>query len=124
MRLNAGERSGVSGQEGMTKNNRILIADGDNSLLVYMRELLARFGYEVFCSDTGQKAIHLVRTVRPAIVFLDLHLPAKDGLETLQQIKRINEETYVVMMSGDGLAKAVVTTMKMGAMDFLHKPFD
>ncbi len=107
-----------------TKNSKILIADGDNSLLVYMRELLARFGYEVFCADTGEKAIRLLRAVRPAIVFLDLHLPGKDGLETLQQMKRMSEDTYIVMMSSDGLAKAVVTTMKMGAMDFLHKPFD
>ncbi len=123
MRQDSGARSGALVDEG-TKNSRILIADGDNSLLVYMRELLARFGYEVFCSDTGEKAIHLLRTVRPAIVFLDLHLPGKDGLETLQQMKRLSADTYIVMMSGDGLAKAVVTTMKMGAMDFLHKPFD
>jgi len=123
VRQDSGARSGALVDEG-TKNSRILIADGDNSLLVYMRELLARFGYEVFCSDTGEKAIHLLRTVRPAIVFLDLHLPGKDGLETLQQMKRLSADTYIVMMSGDGLAKAVVTTMKMGAMDFLHKPFD
>jgi two-component system response regulator AtoC len=106
------------------RNGRILIADADASLLAYMRDLLVRFGYEVFCSDTGEKAIHLLRTVRPAIVFLDLHLPGKDGLETLQQMKRISEDTYIVMMSGNGLARAVVTTLKMGAMDFLHKPFD
>ncbi len=106
------------------KNNRILIADGDSSLLVYMRELMGRFGYEVFCSDTGEKAVCMLRTVRPAIVFLDLHLPGKDGLETLEEMKQINADTYIVMMSGDGPAKAVVTTMKMGAMDFLHKPFD
>jgi DNA-binding NtrC family response regulator len=121
--MRSGSAVSVLGVQGM-KNNRILIADGDNSLLVYMRELLVRFGYEVFCSDTGEKAIHLLRTVRPAIVFLDLHLPGKDGLETLEQMKRISEDTYIVMMSGEGLAKAVVTTMKMGAMDFLHKPFD
>ncbi|MGW8321066.1 MAG: sigma-54-dependent transcriptional regulator, partial [Thermodesulfobacteriota bacterium] len=119
----SGARSGALAEEG-TKNSRILIADGDHSLLVYMRELLTRFGYEVFCSDTEEKALHLLRTVRPAIVFLDLHLPGKDGLETLQQMKRFSADTYIVMMSGDGLAKAVVTTMKMGAMDFLHKPFD
>ena len=123
MRQDSGVRSGALVDEG-TKNSRILIADGDNSLLAYMRELLARFGYEVFCSDTGEKAIHLLRTVRPAIVFLDLHLPGKDGLETLQQMKRLSADTYIVMMSGDGLAKAVVTTMKICAMDFLHKPFD
>ena len=123
MRRDAEPRSAESGAE-RAKNNRILIAEGDNSLLVYMRELLARFGYQVFCSDTGEKAIHLLRTVRPAIVFLDLRLPGKDGFETLQQMKRMHPETYIVMMSGDGLARAVVTTMKMGAMDFLHKPFD
>jgi len=106
------------------KNNRILIADGDNGLVVYMRDLLTRFGYKVFCADTGEKAIHLTRSVDPAIVFVDLHLPGKDGLETLQQIKRASEDIYVVMMSGNGLARAVVTSMKLGAMDFLHKPFD
>ena len=106
------------------KNNRILIADSDNSLVVYMRDLLTRFGYKVFSADTGEKAIHLTRSSNPAIVFLDLHLPGKDGLETLQQIKKISEDIYIVMMSGNGLAKAVVTSMKLGAMDFLHKPFD
>ncbi len=106
------------------KNNRILIADGDKSLLIYMRDLLSRFDYEVFCADTGEKAIHMVRSAQPAILLLDLNLPEKDGLEVLQQIKKICEETYIVMMSGNGLAQTVVTTMKMGAMDFLHKPFD
>lgn len=106
------------------KNNRILIADSDNSLVVYMRDLLTRFGYKVFCADTGEKATHLTRSADPAIVFLDLHLPGKDGLETLQQIKKISEDIYIVMMSGNGQARAVVTSMKLGAMDFLHKPFD
>lgn len=106
------------------KNNRILIADADRSLLVYMRDLLGRFGYKVHCADSGDKATHLLRSVEPAIVFLDLHLPGKDGLETLQEMKRICSDCYIVMMSGNGLAQAVVTTMKMGAMDFLHKPFD
>ncbi len=114
------EFSGIPGE----KNNRILIADGDGSLLVYMRELMTRFGYEVFCSDSGEKAVCMLRTVRPAIVFLDLHLPGKDGLETLEEMRQIDEDAYIVMMSGDGPAKAVVTTMKMGAMGFLHKPFD
>lgn len=106
------------------KNNRILIADGDHSLVVYMRDLLARFGYKVSVADTGEKAIHLTRSVEPAVVFLDLHIPGKDGLETLQQVKKISEDVYVVMMSANGLARAVVTSMKLGAMDFLHKPFD
>jgi two-component system, NtrC family, response regulator AtoC len=106
------------------KNNRILIADGDHSLVVYMRELLTRYGYKVFAADTGEKAIHLTRSAEPAVVFLDLHIPGKDGLETLQQVKKISEDVYVVMMSANGLARAVVTSMKLGAMDFLHKPFD
>ncbi len=106
------------------KNNRILIADGDGSLLVFMRDLLTRYGYKVFCADTGEKTTHMIRSVDPAIVFLDLHLPGKDGLETLQQIKKVSPDIYIVMMSGNGLARAVVTSMKLGAMDFLHKPFD
>jgi len=106
------------------KNNRILIADGDHSLVVYMRDLLTQFGYKVSVADSGEKAIHLTRSVDPAVVFLDLHIPGKDGLETLQQVKKISQEVYVVMMSANGLARAVVTSMKLGAMDFLHKPFD
>ncbi len=106
------------------KNNRILIADGDHSLVIYMRDLLTRFGYKVCTADTGEKAIHLTRSVEPAVVFLDLHVPGKDGLETLQQVKKLSEDVYVVMMSANGLARAVVTSMKLGAMDFLHKPFD
>jgi len=106
------------------KNNRILIADGDHSLVAYMRDLLTRFGYKVSVADTGEKAVHLTRSVDPAVVFLDLHVPGKDGLESLQQIKKISEQVYVVMMSANGLARAVVTSMKLGAMDFLHKPFD
>ena len=106
------------------ENDRILIAEGDKTLLLYIRDFLSRLGYKIFCADTGEKAIHLVRTVQPAIVLLDLNLPGKDGLETLQEIKKISEDVYVVMMSANGLARAVVTSMKLGAMDFLHKPFD
>ncbi|MEW6440746.1 MAG: sigma-54 dependent transcriptional regulator [bacterium] len=106
------------------EKNSILIADGDKSLLLYMRDFLSRLGYRTYCADTGDKTIHLVRTVQPAVVLLDLNLPGKDGLETLQEIMKVPEDIHVVMMSANGLAKAVVTTMKMGAMDFLHKPFD
>ncbi len=106
------------------KNNRILIADGDKSLLIYMRDLLSRFDYEVSCADTGEKTMHMARSIQPTILLLDLQLPEKDGIEVLQEINKICKETYIIMMSGNGLAQTVVTTMKMGAMDFLHKPFD
>ena len=106
------------------KNNRILIADGDSSLVLYVRNLLSRYGYQVYTADTGEKAVNLTRSVDPAIVFLDLDIPGKDGLETLQDVKRLRRDVYVVMMSANGLARAVVTSIKLGAMDFLHKPFD
>lgn len=106
------------------ERDRILVADGDKSLLLYLRDVLERLGYQAFCADTGDKAVKLAKTLKPAVVLLDLNLPGKDGLETLQEIKRTAPDSYVVMMSGNSLARAVVTSLKLGAMDFLHKPFD
>jgi len=106
------------------ERDRILVADGDKSLLLYLRDALGRLGYQAFCADTGDKAVQLAKTLKPAVVLLDLNLPGKDGLETLQEIKRTAPDSYVVMMSGNSLARAVVTSLKLGAMDFLHKPFD
>ncbi len=107
-----------------TERDRILVADGDKSLLLYLRDVLGRLGYQAYCADTGDKAVQLAKTLKPAVVLLDLNLPGKDGLETLQEIKKTASDSYVVMMSGNGMARAVVTSLKLGAMDFLHKPFD
>ncbi len=103
---------------------KILIADGDRSLVGYLEGLLRGLGYEVLCATTGEHVVQIVRHKRPDIVLLDLYIPGQDGLETLRKIREISKETHVVMMSRDGLAKAVVTTMKMGAADFLRKPFN
>jgi len=120
----AKDKERLSPKGATVHRERILIADGDRSLAAYLESFLARLGYEVFCATTGENAVHIVRSKRPGIVLLDLHIPGQDGLETLRKIRQVSSDTYVVIMSRDGLAKAVVTTMKMGAADFLRKPFD
>jgi UDP-3-O-acyl N-acetylglucosamine deacetylase len=100
----------------------VLIVDDEPGILTALSGVLNDEGYETLCTESGEEALALYRDRRPAVVFLDIWLPDRDGLETLQALRELDPAAAVVMMSGHGTASTAVKAIKMGAFDYVEKP--
>ncbi len=103
---------------------RVMVIDDDPGVRDYMEALVSRQGYRVYAAADGEQALAQLDDVRPDLVTLDVVLPGMDGLETLRRIKQRMPEVPVVMLSGHGQARNIVEAMRLGASDFLRKPFE
>jgi len=103
---------------------RVLVIDDDPGIRDYLEAAVSRQGYEVFAAANGEEALASLSESRPHIVTLDVVLPGMDGLETLRRLKQRIPEVPVVMLSGHGQARTIVDAMRLGAADFLRKPFE
>ena len=101
-----------------------MVIDDDPSVRDYMEALVSRQGYRVYAAADGEQALGQLDDVRPDLVTLDVVLPGVDGLETLKRIKQRMPDVPVVMLSGHGQARNIVEAMRLGATDFLRKPFE
>src|SRR5215510_11639528 len=110
--------------EFMAERFRVLVIDDDPSVRDYMEALVSRQGYQVFAAADGEQALKVLAEVRPDLVTLDVVLPGMDGLATLAELKRRLPDVPVVMLSGHGQARNIVEAMRLGASDFLRKPFE
>ncbi len=99
-----------------------LIVDDEPGILTTLSGILADRGYGTLCTASGNEAIDLYRGHRPDVVFLDIWLPDRDGLETLQALRADDPAAAVIMMSGHGTTATAVKAIKMGAYDYLEKP--
>src|SRR5690606_13486572 len=109
---------------GMAQSYRVLVIDDDPGLRDYLEALASTRGYRVTTAATGEEALRKLDDTQPDLVTLDLVLPGMDGLETLTRIKERLPDVPVVMLSGHGQARNIVEAMKLGASDFLRKPFE
>lgn len=80
-------------------------------------------GYECMIASNGEQAIQLVRTTSPDVVLTDLKMPGKDGFNVLKTVREIDPSIPVVIFTGFGTVESAVKAMKMGAYDFIQKPF-
>jgi two-component system, NtrC family, response regulator AtoC len=108
----------------MNDRVRVLVIDDDPGVRDYLEALVSRQGYQVFAADGGEEALRSLDESRPDLITLDLVLPGMDGLETLRELKKRLPEVPVVMLSGHGQARTIVEAMRLGASDFLRKPFE
>ena len=108
----------------MSERFRVLVIDDDPGVRDYLGALVSRRGYEVFAHPSGEEALRKLDADRPDLVTLDVVLPGMDGLETLRRLKERLPEVPVVMLSGHGQARTIVEAMRLGATDFLRKPFE
>jgi len=100
----------------------ILIVDDEPGILTTLGGILSDEGYSTLTTSSGEEALSLYAEKRPAVVFLDIWLADRDGLETLQALRNADPTAAVVMMSGHGTTATAVKAIKMGAFDYLEKP--
>jgi len=100
-----------------------LIIDDEELTLRTISRGLRQDGFEVFTALTGEDGLRLFHDEKPDLVLLDIVLPGIDGVEVLRQIKQTNPNAIVIMMSAHHLVERAVEAMKLGAFDYLVKPF-
>ncbi|MFZ5647551.1 MAG: sigma-54-dependent transcriptional regulator [Bacillota bacterium] len=105
----------------MTK--RIMIVDDEPTLRLSLKEGLSNWGYSVDTAKNGAEAIQMLDN-NYHLVFLDLRLPDRNGLDVLADILKNSPETMVVIMTAYGTTSSTVSAIKMGAYDYINKPFD
>jgi DNA-binding NtrC family response regulator len=103
----------------------ILVVDDDKNTRDYLASFLSASGYVVECLESGDETIErLAAGYSPSVILLDVMLPGKDGIEVLANVKALYAKIPIIILSGIGQIKTVVEAMKMGASDYLTKPFE
>ena len=103
---------------------RILVIDDEAAIRDSMKMILEYEGYEVLTAPTGEDGIAQAEREAPDLVFLDVKMPAMDGLEVLQRLRHLVEVTPIVVVSGHGTVSTAVEATKLGAFDFIEKPLE
>src|ERR1700747_101429 len=108
----------------MKHTAKILLVDGEPGMLRYIKTLLEVDDYRVETATTGEEALQKIdKGLQPDLVLLDVLMPGIDGLQTLEQLRQKQPATKVVMLSCVNDTRKVVQAMKLGAQDYLTKPF-
>src|SRR5437870_5321124 len=103
----------------------ILVVDDDKNTRDYLAAFLTSSGFIAECVGTGDEAIErLASGNSPSMILLDVMLPGKDGIEVLANVKTMHPKIPIIILSGIGQIKTVVEAMKLGASDYLTKPFE
>jgi len=108
----------------MTKE-RILVVDDEEDILELVRFNLAREGYSVICTTSGEETLKIARKEHPDLIVLDLMLPGIDGLEVAKVLKNDpkTKDISIVMLTAKGEEPDIVTGLELGADDYVPKPF-
>ena len=101
----------------------VLVVDDEKLIRWSLGSRLERKGYKILTSETGEDALLKVASDKPDLMLLDVRLPGIDGVTTLTRALAIHPELIVVMMSAHSTVDTAVDAMKLGATDFLVKPF-
>ncbi len=102
----------------------ILVIDDNRLIRQTFKSHLGSEGFEVTLAADGREGVELFRKVAPDLVILDIHLPVIDGIEVLKQIREIDGNAYVIMITAFDDMKTTVTAMKLGAFEYICKPID
>ncbi|HET9887079.1 MAG TPA: sigma-54 dependent transcriptional regulator [bacterium] len=102
----------------------ILIVDDEKNLRWSLKLALEERGHRVLDADSGEEGLRILRTEPCDLVFLDVRLPGRDGLQVLGEIRRQHAETIVIMMSAYAGVDSASSAIQMGAYYFLTKPFE
>lgn len=102
---------------------KILIVDDLAFVRLMLSEIVKKYGFEYIEAANGVEAIKKYKEHRPDIVLLDITMPFMNGIEALKNIMAIDSKANVIMCSALGQQKMIITSIRLGARDFVVKPF-
>ncbi|MBT3933804.1 MAG: sigma-54-dependent Fis family transcriptional regulator [Bacteroidetes bacterium] len=103
---------------------KIFVVDDERIIRVSLSDELRDAGFEVFEFAHANSALMQLQDVKPDLVITDLKMPDVDGIEFLEKIKKFNKDIYVVLMTAHSTISTAVEAMKLGAYDYVEKPFE
>ena len=104
-------------------NKSILIIDDEKNIRMTLEKSLTGEGYEVDSAINGENGLQKLKENEYPVVLLDMNLPGINGIEVLRKINELDFNTRVIMITGYGNVETAVEAMKLGAVDYLRKPF-
>lgn len=105
-------------------SSRILIVDDQDSLRNLLVKYMLKAGLEPIEAENGKRAIELYRLMRPSVVLSDIMMPEMDGLTLLKEIKKIDKQAAVILMTGYGSEEVLIESLRGGAANYFKKPFN
>jgi DNA-binding NtrC family response regulator len=108
----------------MNQKHQVMVVDDDLAMCGFLQDFLVSRGYGALTISDSDEAVRRFHAERPSAVLLDVIMPGMDGLAALAALKKIDHDVPVIVMSGQGGTQTVVQAMKLGATDFVCKPFE
>ena len=107
----------------MENQYKVVIIDDEESMRDSCRQILEKDGFHAETAENGLIGLNKIKEIDPEIVLIDLKMPGISGLEVLDHVRKINPNTIPIVITGYATVGSAVEAMKMGAYDFLPKPF-
>ena len=104
--------------------HKILVVDDEKLIRWTLEQHLVKEGYEVITADSAEKGLQLINEDAPDVVLLDNRLPEMTGLELLEKLNVAERGLMIIMITAYGLVETAVKAMKLGAYDYISKPFN
>ena len=102
---------------------KVLVIDDEQGIRSLLDTLLSRKGYDVVLADGGRKGLELFRRERPDVIVLDLNMPEMDGVAVLQQVRSLNPDQPVIILTGAGTPEKEQRVHALGVSEFVEKEF-
>ncbi len=102
----------------------ILVVDDDRGVREFLQIMLEREGYAVSCAESGKEALTLFKAKNADLILTDLKMPKMDGIDLLKEIKAINPDAAVILLTAHASSDTAVAAMQEGAFDYIEKDFD
>ena len=102
---------------------KILVIDDEQGIRNLLDTLLRRKGYDVILAESGRKGLELFRRERPDVIVLDLNMPEMDGVAVLQQVRSLNPDQPVIILTGAGTPEREQQVRTLGVTEFVEKEF-
>lgn len=105
-------------------SQKILVVDDQFGIRILLKELLEQDGYLIYQAANGPSALQVVQEHHPDLIILDMKIPGMDGLEILRQIREMDREVKVIMMTAYGELDLLREADQLGVVAHFTKPFD
>jgi len=106
------------------RSARILLVDDEADVREVLREYLDGQGFDVETAEDGERALAAARRARPDLILLDVRMPGLDGVQTLRRLRELDASVPVVMVTANDDVSLARETLRLGAIDYVAKPFD
>ncbi len=108
----------------MEAREKILVVDDEKGVRELLKQILTDAGYEVLTASDGEEALLVLSTESPQVMTLDVRMPVMSGMEVLARLSHDRPDVCLIMVTAIADVSAAVEAMKLGALDYITKPFD